>query len=173
MRFLDDLNTKFNSQSLTGLNSYAPSSSGAVTGTGNSSSFFDSMNNFGKDTTSSDPFAFSSANSVGGGGAKKVGGTKGMDTLGMFGAASAGISALGSLLQAYNGAKQVKLGRDSFNFQKSAFNQDSANQAKMVNSELEDRQKSRISSTGNNNAGNVYESLDSYLNKNRVTANPL
>lgn len=172
MSFLDDLNTKFNSQSLTGLNSYAPSSSGAVTGTGSGGSFMD-LANFGKDTSSSAPFSFSSANSVGGGGAKKVGGTKGMDTLGMFGAASAGISALGSLLQAYNGAKQVKLGRDSFNFQKSAFNQDSANQAKMVNSELEDRQKSRISSTGNNNAGNVYESLDSYLNKNRVTANPL
>jgi hypothetical protein len=104
-------------------------------------------------------------------GSNSVGGppAKGFDTLGMFGAGAQGLSALGSLLQAYNGSKQVQLGRDSFNFQKSAYNQDSANQAKMVNSELEDRQKSRISSTGNNNANNVYEGLDSYLNKNRVT----
>jgi hypothetical protein len=98
---------------------------------------------------------------------------KGFDTLGWFGAGAQGLSALGSLLQAYNGSKQVKLGRDSFNFQKSAYNQDSANQAKMVNSELQDRQQSRISSTGNNNANGVYDSLGSYMDRNRVTVNPI
>lgn len=97
---------------------------------------------------------------------------KGFDTLGLFGAGAQGLSAIGSLMQAYNGAKQVQLGRDTFNFQRNAFNQDSANQAKTINMELEDRQRARIGSTGNNNANNVYESLDSYLNKNRVTVKP-
>lgn len=98
---------------------------------------------------------------------------KGFDSLKMFGAGAQGLSALGSLVQAYNGYKQIQLGRDAFNFSKSAYNQDTANQSRLVNSELEDRQKSRISSTGNNNAGGVYESLGSYMNKNRVSANPI
>ena len=99
--------------------------------------------------------------------------TGGFDSLKMFGAGAQGLSALGSLLQAYNGYKQLQLGRDAFNFGKSAYNQDTANQARLINSELEDRQKSRISSTGNNNANGTYESLGSYMNKNRVSANPI
>lgn len=99
--------------------------------------------------------------------------TGGFDSLKMFGAGADGLSALGSLVQAYNGYKQLQLGRDAFNFGKSAYNQDTANQARLVNSELEDRQKSRISSTGNNNANGTYESLGSYMNKNRVSANPI
>ena len=98
---------------------------------------------------------------------------KGFDSLKMFGAGAQGLSALGSLVQAYNGYKQLQLGRDAFNFGKSVYNQDTANQARLVNSELEDRQKARISSTGNNNAGGAYESLGSYMNKNRVSANPI
>lgn len=90
-----------------------------------------------------------------------------------FGTASQGLSALGSLLQAYNGYKQLQLGQDAFDFQKSAYNQDATNQATLVNSELEDRQKARISSTGNNNANGVYESLGTYLPKNRVAAKQL
>jgi hypothetical protein len=98
---------------------------------------------------------------------------KGFDSLKMFGAGAQGLSALGSLVQAYNGYKQIQLGRDAFNFSKATYNQDTANQSRLVNSELEDRQKSRISSTGNNNAGGAYESLGSYMNKNRVSANPI
>ena len=98
---------------------------------------------------------------------------KGFNTLGMFGAASQGLSALGSLVQAYNGYKQIQLGRDAFNFSKATYNQDTANQSRLVNSELEDRQKARISSTGNNNSNGAYESLGSYMNKNRVSANPI
>jgi len=80
---------------------------------------------------------------------------------------------LGALLQAYNGYKQLQLGQDAFDFQKKSYNQDTSNQAKLVNSELEDRQKSRISSTGNNNANGVYESLASYMAKNAVNAQQL
>ena len=101
------------------------------------------------------------------------GASKGFNTLGLFGAGAQGLSALGSLMQAYTGSQQLKLGRDSFNFQKGAFNQNSANQARLTNSELEDRQRSRISGTGNNNANNVYEGLDSYMAKNRVSVNPI
>jgi hypothetical protein len=94
-------------------------------------------------------------------------------SLKLFGAASQGLSALGSLLQAYNGSKQLQLGRDAFNFQKSSYNQDSSNQATLVNSELQDRQSSRISSTGNNNANGVYDSLGSYMDRNKVYAKPI
>ena len=97
----------------------------------------------------------------------------GFDSLKMFGAGAQGLSALGSLVQAYNGYKQLQLGRDAFDFGKSTYNQDTANQARLTNSELEDRQRARIGSTGNNNANGTYESLDSYMAKNRVTANPI
>lgn len=162
-----DFNFGNNNQSLAGMSEYIPYSfdgnidSGS---TGNSGSYMD-LSNFGTPTKQT----FGSTNYSSG----KAGGAKGFDTLGLFGAGAQGLSALGSLLQAYNGAKQLKLGQDTFKFQKNAFNQDAANQAKMVNSELEDRQKSRISSTGNNNSAGVYEGLDSYLNKNRVTVNQL
>lgn len=161
-----DLNFGNNNQSLTGLKEYITPSLGSMgSGTGDTTggSSYADLANFGK--PKANPFGFSPAGDGG-----SVGG--GFDTLGLFGAGAQGLSALGSLLQAYNGSKQAKLGRDSFNFQKGAYNQDSANQAKMVNSELEDRQKSRISSTGNNNANNVYESLGSYMDKNRVTVKP-
>jgi hypothetical protein len=98
---------------------------------------------------------------------------EGFDSLKLFGAASQGLSGLGALLQAYNGYKQVQLGRDTFNFQKGSYNQDSSNQARLVNSELQDRQAARISSTGNNNAGGVYDSLGSYMDRNKVTAKAL
>lgn len=97
----------------------------------------------------------------------------GFDSMKFFGNAANGLTGLGAMLQAYNGYKQVQLGRDAFDFSKSTYNQDSANQARMVNSELEDRQKSRIASTGNNNANGTYESLGSYMDKNRVSAKSL
>jgi hypothetical protein len=99
--------------------------------------------------------------------------TGGFDSLKMFGAGAQGLSALGSLLQAYNGYKQLQLGRDAFDFGKSTYNQDTANQARLTNSELEDRQRARIGSTGNNNANGTYESLEAYMARNRVTANPI
>jgi hypothetical protein len=98
---------------------------------------------------------------------------KGFDSMKFFGNAANGLTGLGAMLQAYNGYKQVQLGRDAFDFSKSTYNQDSANQARMVNSELEDRQRSRIGSTGNNNANGTYESLGSYMDKNRVSAKSL
>jgi hypothetical protein len=107
------------------------------------------------------------------GGVGGDGGKGGFDSLKFFGNASQGLSGLGALLQAYNGYKQVQLGRDAFDFQKSSYNQDSSNQARLVNSELQDRQAARISSTGNNNAGGVYDSLGSYMDRNKVSAKPV
>jgi hypothetical protein len=98
---------------------------------------------------------------------------EGFDSLKFFGSAADGLTGLGSLLQAYNGYKQLQLGREAFDFGKSSYNQDTANQARLTNSELEDRQRARIGSTGNNNANGTYESLDSYMAKNRVSANPI
>lgn len=154
-----------NNQSLTGMNEYiTPSFEGAGDTTGGSS--YADLANFGK--TKANPFGFMSA---GNGSTAKT--AKGFDSIGLFGAASQGLSALGSLVQAYNGYKQIQLGRDAFNFSKATYNQDTANQSRLVNSELEDRQKARISSTGNNNANGAYESLGSYMDKNRVSARPI
>jgi len=156
-RFVDTskfLNLNYNSSPFTYTSD--TSSAGLNDPIPTSGSFMDSMK------TKGNPYSSSTG-----------GAAKGFDTLGWFGAGAQGLSAIGSLMQAYNGAKQVQLGRDTFNFQKSAFNQDAANQAKMVNSELEDRQKSRISSTGNGNALGAYEGLDSYMNKNRVSVSQL
>jgi hypothetical protein len=74
----------------------------------------------------------------------------------------------GSLWSAYNAAKQFGLAKDQFKFSKNAFNANFANQAKMINSQLEDRQRARIGGTGDNNAAGNYESLDTYMAKNKV-----
>jgi hypothetical protein len=165
-----DLNFGNNNQSLTGMNEYIPSSLGGSTdsgSTGNSGSYYD-LANFGK--AKANPFGFMSA---GGGTGGKGSWMDGLDSLKLFGAASQGLTGLGALLQAYNGYKQLQLGRDTFDFQKGSYNQDSSNQARLVNSELQDRQAARISSTGNNNALGAYEGLDSYMNKNRVSVSQL
>ena len=99
--------------------------------------------------------------------------TGGFDSLKFFGNAANGLAGLGGLLQAYNGYKQLQLGRDAFDFGKRTYNQDTANQARLTNAELEGRHRALIGSTGNNNADGMYESLDSYMAKNRVTANPI
>jgi hypothetical protein len=74
----------------------------------------------------------------------------------------------GSLWSAYNAAKQFGLAKDQFKFSKNAFNANFANQAKMINSQLEDRQRARIGGTGDNNAAGNYESLGTYMAKNKV-----
>lgn len=133
----------------------------------NNGSFTDALNGLGKPKVN--PFGFMPA-----GDGSAVGDNKdGFDSMKFFGNAANGLTGLGAMLQAYNGYKQVQLGRDAFDFSKSTYNQDSANQARMVNSELEDRQRARIGSTGNNNANGTYESLGSYMDKNRVSAKSL
>lgn len=67
---------------------------------------------------------------------------------------------LGSL---YMGMQQYNLAKDSLAASKAQFERNFANQVKMTNTNLEDRQRARVAS----NPG-AYESVDSYMNKNRV-----
>lgn len=79
------------------------------------------------------------------------------------------LSGLGGLGQAYTGFKTLGIAEDELDFNKGVFNTNLANQAKSINSQLEDRQRSRIASTGDNNASGNYESLKSYMDKNAVS----
>lgn len=87
--------------------------------------------------------------------------------------ATNGVNALSGLSNAWTGIEQLNLSEDIFDFQSNAFNTNLANEAKLINAQLGDRQSSRISSTGNNNAAGNYDSLDSYLAKNSVSGAPI
>jgi len=94
---------------------------------------------------------------------KDIGGLKGIgDLLGGFGA-------IGTALL---GSDQLDLQEEMFGFQKDAFNANFANQAQSANTALEDRQRSRTLSTGNPNQ-NRYESIASYMDKNKVSGTPI
>jgi hypothetical protein len=67
---------------------------------------------------------------------------------------------LGSL---YLGMQQYNLAKDSLAASKAQFERNFANQVKTTNTNLEDRQRARVASNGG-----AYESVDSYMNKNRV-----
>ena len=60
-------------------------------------------------------------------------------------------------LNAYGGFKQLGLAEDSLNFQKDAFSKQFANQSKLVNSQLRDRQQARLDRNPNN------VSVDDYM----------
>jgi hypothetical protein len=79
---------------------------------------------------------------------------------GWGGLALGGIEALGS---GWLGLQQYGLAKDQLKFQKEAFNRDFANQVKMINGQLEDRQRARVQSNPY-----AYESVGAYLDKNRV-----
>jgi len=53
------------------------------------------------------------------------------------------LSGVGSLASAYNAYKQYQLGRDTFNHNKAAFNVNLANQAKVTNAQITDRERRR------------------------------
>lgn len=86
------------------------------------------------------------------------------DQGGGFGNVMGGFNALAGGVNAYTGLKQLGLAEDTFKFNKEAFSTNLANQAKTINSQLEDRQRGRIA----NNPG-AYESLATYMDKNRVS----
>lgn len=88
------------------------------------------------------------------------------DTMSTLGGLAQGA---GSIWAAFNAGKQLDLAKDQFKFSKGAFNANFANQAKIVNSQLEDRQRARIGGTGDGNVGGNYESVGTYLNKNAVS----
>ena len=96
--------------------------------------------------------------------------------VGMFGGVFDDVSLqdVGSILsggagayQAYLGGKEVDLMEDQFKYNKQVFNRNLANQATLINSELEDRQRGRISAAGGESS--KYQSLGSYMDQNSVS----
>lgn len=73
------------------------------------------------------------------------------------------ISGLSALSNSYMGMKQYGLAKEQFAESKRQYNQNYAAQRTLTNSQLEDRQRTRVAS----NAG-AYESVGSYMNRNGV-----
>lgn len=73
------------------------------------------------------------------------------------------LGAAQGLGQLYLGMQQYNLAKDSLAASKAQFERNFANQVKTTNTNLEDRQRARVASNGA-----AYESVDSYMNKNRV-----
>ena len=71
-----------------------------------------------------------------------------------------GIGALTGLAGAYTGLEQLQVAKDNLAFQKDAFNKNFANQAKLTNSQLADRQRARVM-----DSPGAYESVSDYMNK--------
>lgn len=93
----------------------------------------------------------------------------GPDWLSMEGAfgkngwAGTALGAASGLMQGFMGMQNYGLAKDQLNFQKDAFEKNLANQTKLTNNSLEDRQRARVAS----NAG-AYQSVDDYMRQNRV-----
>lgn len=81
----------------------------------------------------------------------------------LSGAGSLALGAAQGLGSLYMGMQQYNLAKDSLAASKAQFERNFANQVKTTNTNLEDRQRARVAS----NSG-AYESVDSYMNKNRV-----
>lgn len=85
---------------------------------------------------------------------------------GMFGAngwagPAAGIAS--GLLQGFMGMQNYGLAKDQLALQREAYETNTLNQKKMVNGQLEDRQRARVAS----NSG-AYQSVNDYMDKNRI-----
>lgn len=81
--------------------------------------------------------------------------TKGLET---------GIGIFGGLASAYLGWQQFNLAKDQLAQNKKIFNLNFANQAQMVNTQLEDRQRARVASSSTG----AYESVSSYMDKHAI-----
>ena len=69
---------------------------------------------------------------------------------------------------------QLDLSQDQFDFSKAFANRNLQNQAKTINTQLEDRQNARLGSVGDSAiSGTGYESLESYLDANRISEAPV
>ncbi len=75
------------------------------------------------------------------------------------------VDAFSGLAGAYLGFQQMNLAKDQLEQNKRIFNLNFANQAQTVNTQLEDRQRARVASNPD-----AYESIDSYMNRNRVSS---
>jgi hypothetical protein len=90
------------------------------------------------------------------------------NTTGQFqqGKLGEGISMFTGLANAYLGWQQFNLAKDQMAQNKKIFNLNFANQAQSVNTQLEDRQRARVASSGGSGA---YESTDAYMKKNAIS----
>ncbi len=70
---------------------------------------------------------------------------------------------LGTGLNMYTGWKGLQMAEDQFNFQKDAFNKNYANQTKLINSQLRDRQQARYAANPH-----AYQKPDDYMKENKV-----
>ena len=74
-----------------------------------------------------------------------------------------GLQAASGLWGAYNGMQQTKLAKQQMANSLNQWNKSYANQVASYNTRLEDRQRARVGSNPN-----AYESVDSYMQKNRL-----
>ena len=74
-----------------------------------------------------------------------------------------GLQAAAGLWGAYNGMQQTKLAKQQMANSLNQWNKSYANQVSSYNTRLEDRQRARVGSNPN-----AYESVDSYMQKNRL-----
>lgn len=77
---------------------------------------------------------------------------------------ASGVQGLTGLAGAYLGYQQMNLAKDQLAQNKKIFNLNFENQAKTVNTQLEDRQRARVAS----NAG-AYQSVGDYMDQNQVS----
>jgi len=70
--------------------------------------------------------------------------------LGGFSTIASGLQAGASIWDAYNASKMAGLAEDQMNFQRAAYNQNTALQAQTINTNLEDRQNARNKDSTNN-----------------------
>ena len=75
------------------------------------------------------------------------------------------------IANAYLGYQNLKLGRDQFGFAKDSFNINLANQAQLLNNEMENRQRSRLETTGQyaGDPNRLQQDLDTYTQAKKVS----
>ena len=78
------------------------------------------------------------------------------------------------IANAYLGYKNLQLGRDQFGFAKDSFNVNLANQAQLLNNEMENRQRARLETSGKygrDEAGQaqLQQELDAYTEAKKVS----
>lgn len=89
------------------------------------------------------------------------------DNLGLI---NSGVNALGGVFNAYQGMKGLDLAKDQFNFNKSAFLTNLANQANLTNERLATRQATRLRSQGVPE-DQIQGQVDAYMQKYGAKSN--
>lgn len=105
-----------------------------------------------------------------------AGTSKGFDLAGQGGAnIAAGIQGVSSLASALAGFKQLKLGKQQLNQNRAAFNRNLANQATLINAQLEDRARRRAA--GNQTLAGDFAAIEAAAQRNaarsRVSGAPI